>query len=611
MREELEKLVTAGKIQHKHIEPLMAIVQQGYCLHKGWGFGKVKTLDGILGRLTIDFVGRPGHGMDLAFAAEGLKAIGRDHVLTRKATDLSGLKQEAARDHLAVVKLVIQSFGGHASADQIQNVLVPDVIGSDWKKWWETARLEMKKDGHFHVPPKKTEQIIYQVQETPIQQRLLNEFRAGRGLKARVAVAAEVAKSAADLSDPPTIATEVINALNAEIQSHLSTMASTALEGIFARDDVRNALGAPAGTNEVTEAAIWAQEPRLHTFLEEMPATKHRRALESMKAHIPDWAVQLVGILNSVPAKLCGECGKLLMQEGKTQLLKDTIQRLVSQHGASSELLLWFGKERCDTFADILTPEVFRAMLTAMERDAFNEKKSNRLHDFILSDVELLPELIESADIEIIRDLTRTLQLSPAFDDMEKRSLLARIVKAYPAIQRMITGDQKREDNSFLVSWDSLERRKAEYDDMVNKKIPDNSRDIALARSYGDLRENHEYKSAKEMQRVLSRRKHELESQLARARGTDFSNPRTDVVSPGTIVVVNDLNVGQKVTYTLLGAWDGDPEKNILSYLTPLAQTFVNKPVGTEVVFEGEGQPRRLVIESIKAWRPTVTPAAE
>lgn len=608
MREELEKLVIAGKIQQKHIEPLLAIVQQGYCLHKGWGFGKVKTLDAILGRLTIDFVGKPGHGMDLAFAAEGLKALGRDHVLTRKATDLNGLKQEAARDHLAVVKLVIQSFGGRASADQIQQVLVPEVIGSDWKKWWETARMEMKKDGHFHVPAKKSEQIIYQVQETSLQQRLLNEFRAARGLKARVAVATEVAKSAADLSDKEALATEVISHLNNEIQAHLSTLASSALEGIFARDDVRNALGAPAGgPSEVTEAAIWAQQPRLHTFLEELPATKHRRALESLKAHTTDWAVQIVGILNSVPAKLCGECGKLLMQEGKTQLLKDTIHRLVGQHGASSEMLLWFGKERSDTFADILNPEVFRAMLTAMERDAFNEKKSNRLHDFILSDQELLPELIESADFEIIKDLTRTLQLSPAFDDMEKRSLLARIVKAYPAIQRMITGDQKREDNSFLVSWESLERRKAEYDDMVNKKIPANSRDIALARSYGDLRENHEYKSAKEMQRVLARRKHELESQLARARGTDFTNPRTDVVSPGTVVTVTDLNDGQTIEYTLLGAWDGNPEKNILSYLTPLAQTFVNKPVGTEVVFEGEGRPRRLRIDAIKAWRNPAT----
>src|SRR4030095_16882234 len=100
----------------------------------------------------------------------------------------------------------------------------------------------------------------------------------------------------------------------------------------------------------------------------------------------------------------------MLMQEGKTQLLKDTVARLVGQHAASSELLLWFGKERSDTFVDLLTPEVFRAMLTAIERDAFNEKKTNRLHDFILADHELLPELIEAADIEVIKDLTRNLQ---------------------------------------------------------------------------------------------------------------------------------------------------------------------------------------------------------
>lgn len=601
MREELEKLVAAGKIQAKHIEPLLAIVQHGYCLHKGWGFGKVKTLDGILGRLTIDFTGKPGHAMDLAFAAESLKPIGKDHILARKANDLAGLKQEAARNHLAVVRLALESNGGRATADQIQNILVPDVIGSDWKKWWETARSEMKKDGHFQVPPKKTEPIIFQSQEVTVQQRLLGEFRAAKGLKARLAVASELAKSVADLSDKTAASTEVITGLNTDIVAHMTTMPSLALEAILAREDVRAAVGAAPVDGEPAEAAIWGQNPKLHSFLEEIPAAKHRRALESLKAHVGEWAVQLVGILNTVPAKLCGECCKLLMQEGKTQLLKDTIQRLVGQHGASSELLLWFGKERSDTFADILTPEVFRAMLTAMERDAFNEKKSNRLHDFILDDHELLPELIKSADIEIIRDLTRTLQLSPAFDDMEKRSLLARIVKNYPAIQRMITGDQKKEDNSFLVSWGSLERRKAEYDDLVNKQIPANSRDIALARSYGDLRENHEYKSAKEMQRVLSRRKHELESQLARARGTDFANVRTDVVSPGTIVTVTDLDTNETITYKVLGAWDGDPERHILSYLTPLAQTFVNKPAGSEVVFEGEGTKRRLRIDSIRA----------
>ena len=82
-------------------------------------------------------------------------------------------------------------------------------------------------------------------------------------------------------------------------------------------------------------------------------------------------------------------------------------------------MLLWLSKERSDAFADILGPEVFRAMLTAMERDQFNEKKSNKLRDYILDDQELIVELIESADLEVIKDLTRALQLSPCFDDMD------------------------------------------------------------------------------------------------------------------------------------------------------------------------------------------------
>ena len=140
--------------------------------------------------------------------------------------------------------------------------------------------------------------------------------------------------------------------------------------------------------------------------------------------------------MNSVGAKLCTECGRLLIEHDRLDALKSALARLISQHTASSELLLWLAKERSDAFADILGPEVFRAMLSAIERDQFNEKKSNRLRDYILDDQNLLIELIESADIETIKDLARTLQLSPSFDDMDKRSLLARIVKHSPVVSR-------------------------------------------------------------------------------------------------------------------------------------------------------------------------------
>ncbi len=133
--------------------------------------------------------------------------------------------------------------------------------------------------------------------------------------------------------------------------------------------------------------------------------------------------------LNHVSAKLAGEIAHALIVGRQADALKELLARLISQHQASSDLLLWLARERSDSFADILGPEVFRAMLTAMERDQFNEKRSNKLRDYILDDQTLLVELIGSADLEVIKDLTRALQLSPCFDDMDKRSLLARIVK--------------------------------------------------------------------------------------------------------------------------------------------------------------------------------------
>lgn len=293
----------------------------------------------------------------------------------------------------------------------------------------------------------------------------------------------------------------------------------------------------------------------------------------------------------------------MLIQQGKLDPLKETLARLINQHTASSELLLWFGRERNDDFVDILGPEVFRAMLTAMERDQFNEKRSNRLRDFILEDQQLLGELTASADIEVIKDLTRALKLSPVFDDMDKRSLLARLVKAHPAVQSLISGEQTKQDSSLIVSWESLERRRLEYQELVQKKIPANSKEIAIARSYGDLRENHEYKAAKEMQKVLLRQKDELEAALTRARGQDFLNIKTDVVAPGTIVRVTDLQSGQAESFTILGAWDSDPDKGVISYLTPVAQALINHKVGDEVEAEMHGTKRRQRIEKIEAWK--------
>jgi transcription elongation factor GreA len=612
MREEFEKLVAGGKIGRHHLEPLLNLAKSGYCIHRSWGVGRITTVDTVFSRFVIDFQSKPGHQMDLTFAAESLKPVASEHILARKLSDLNSLRQTAALHHLDLIKLVLQSFGGKATLDQIQQVLVPDVIADDWKKWWEVAKSEMKKDGHFQVPLKKTAPIVYQVKETLLDDRLLQDFRAAKGLKNKLVIAHELLKNLNDLNNRANTVGEFLTGLNADIVSHQRTMPALALEAVFLRDEILEASAQTAQAGELDDVVIWQQVSRPAQILDAIPAAKHKRALQSFrKAHPDNWGEILLAGLNSMSAKLCGECAVLLIHEGQLEQLKAHLARLIAQHQASAELLLWLGKERSDTFADILGPEVFRAMLTAMERDQFNEKRSNKLRDFILDDQSLLVELIGSADLEVIKDLTRALQLSPCFDDMDKRSLLARIVKSYPAVQSLISGDHKKEENTFIVSWESLERRKEEYTELVQKKMPANSKEIAIARSYGDLRENHEYKAAKEMQKLLMRRKAELEGQLVRARGTDFANARTDAVSIGTRVHVTELNSNHPETYTILGAWDSDPDKNVISYLTPVAQSLLNKKVADEVVFESHGVQKRYRIESIESAKAAPEPAPQ
>ena len=605
MKEEFEKWVATGKINRQHVDALNQLTESGYCFHRSWGFGKITNVDTVFGRFSIDFQTKAGHTMDMVFAAESLKPISADHIYARKLSDIKGLRQMAALNHLDLIKLVLQSFGDQATVDQIQQALVPEVIQDDWKKWWEAAKRELKKNGHFQVPLKKSEPVIYQFKEVSLQERLLEELRTVKGLKARHTVATEIFKNLADLSDKNVAAKEVISALNTEIATHQRTQPAVALEAIFVRDEIRVATELPITEGAVTSNTIWLQEiAKIGPLIEQIPSAKHRRALQSFKDATPDrWHDVIIASLNIVSAKLAGEMANILIAGGKLELLKELLSRLISQHQASSELLLWLARERSDTYADILGPEVFRAMLTAMERDQFNEKRSNKLRDFILDDPTLLVELIGSADLEIIKDLTRALQLSPCFDDMDKRSLLARIVKSYPAVQTMISGEQTKQETNYIVSWESLERRKNEYAELVQKSIPANSKEIAIARSYGDLRENHEYKAAKEMQKILMRRKSELESQLVRARGTDFANVKTETVGIGTIVKITDLESQSSEQYTILGAWDSDPAQGVISYLTPVAQALLNHKVGEEIEIPVESIKKHYRIESIAAYK--------
>src|SRR5690348_4398810 len=118
MKEEFEKMASAGKVGRQHIEALVQLANSGFCMHRSWGFGRIKTVDTVFARFTIDFPNKAGHTMDLAFAAESLKPISKEHILARKVSDLEGLRQLAATNHLELVRLVLNSYGGKATRSE-------------------------------------------------------------------------------------------------------------------------------------------------------------------------------------------------------------------------------------------------------------------------------------------------------------------------------------------------------------------------------------------------------------------------------------------------------------------------------------------------------------
>ncbi|MBT6790676.1 MAG: hypothetical protein HOA45_13565 [Verrucomicrobia bacterium] len=601
LQSEFKRLVLDGKLDPKLTNALTELVAAGFCTHRSWGSGKITTVDTMMAKITIDFQAKPGHSMDLGFAATILKPLSSTHIQARKATDLAGLQRTAAVNHLELIKLVLESFGGEATVAQIQESLVPDVIEEDWKKWWTVAKKEMKSDGHFQLPVKKTEPIVYHAEELSPADKLMRNIRDAKGLKAQLAAATELYKGIADVENKEAVLTEVLGILNIAIKNHLTFKPSLALEAILVRDAICSQSEMTPQEGESNAAAIFEKADDLAAVIEGLSAAKQKLALEAFRQEHPDtWTDTYLELLNKAGLRLVGELGQMLIDTGHFDKFKSNLAKLISRHEASTDLMLWLGKNRSDSFADILGPEVFRAMMAAIERDRFEDRKTSKLGDLILSDQELITDLIGSADVEMVEDLVRALQATNSFDDMDKRSLLGRIVKAFPSIQPMISGEQSKEDNALIVSWASLERRKLEYEELVKEKIPANSREIAIARSYGDLRENHEFKAAKEMQKLLMSRKGELEVDLTRARGTDFADATIDAVTVGNKVSVTNLNTNKPETFIVLGAWDGDPDNQILSYLTPLGQAFLGKKPGEEAVFEIDQDPKRYRIESIE-----------
>ncbi|MFO7821335.1 MAG: GreA/GreB family elongation factor, partial [Lentisphaeria bacterium] len=208
------------------------------------------------------------------------------------------------------------------------------------------------------------------------------------------------------------------------------------------------------------------------------------------------------------------------------------------------------------------------------------------LHKLLMQDEKFQDHMVGDGDEEVAPGFIAAVKHSATLQLGERQSLLVKLVRRYPDlipyVEERAAGPKKKKV-APVTSESSYQRIQKELQSIIREKIPANSKAIAHARSYGDLRENAEYKAAKEEQAYLSSRRNELEDSLEKVRPVNFreiSDP--DKVVPGVHVKLQDGS-GNSHTYYVLGMWDSDPDRDIISYATPLGKKMLGKKEGDQI----------------------------
>ena len=498
-----------------------------------------------------------------------------------------------------------------------------------YRAWWNKAKESLFRNPRVACPKSKGEPYVLRAKEEEMkpEQEVLREYFLNREPKKKILLAEKLYKTATDDSveeikaDLPKIKEELTEA----IKKARSLNDADRLHGIWVRNNLVRYLYpgeeekveeiAPRSKDIILAAVERDPKDGLNNLAKNLPSSYLERFLDLLtRIFVEDWRDRIIDLLKYSEGRFTKECVDFLLSwdvsksshfvkgaeipdDGKgvtsRQLIKDCLKRWLEEQTLRGPVILWIVKNRnASAYKDILSPligeDLLSALLAAVDDEALQRETvvttaRIALADALSDDKDLIRDMLESSTADTARDLAQTLLLNQGFEDLTKKSILARIIKVFPSVQSLVaTKSSDSKEKRLLVSAWSLQARREELEDIVKNQLPASKAAIEAARELGDLRENSEYKMAREHDEVLSARRGQLERDIAGSEVFDFNSTPSDKVGIGSVVSLV-TNKGEELTCTILGAWDSDTAKNIFSYQTPLAQALLDHKVGDTV----------------------------
>ena len=284
-------------------------------------------------------------------------------------------------------------------------------------------------------------------------------------------------------------------------------------------------------------------------------------------------------------------------------VLLDTVYKY---RNCGADILMWVWKNRKKLpdreLLDLVNIENVTRTLAAEEPPKEWGAARRELRALLMDDEAFQTRMLEAAagNTEMVCTI---LQSSLFLSSGERQSLIVKLARLSPSLRtrlesgagsRIVNSDKKNGDapevpqeSGFYTSVKSQKALMNELEDIINVQIPENREALKTARAHGDFRENSEFDAAKERRNHLSRRRGELERNLAQIQPVLMRQVKvTDEAVIGSEIELK-YDDGTVETYELLGAWDSDPQRRFLSYRARLGAAVLHRRVGESFAAPG------------------------
>lgn len=577
----------------KHI----AFDKGSYVFHRNWGVGRIRKLEGDT--LTINFGRIVGiKEMKLSMAVTALKPLAKDHIWVLKATmQKEDLIKSVKADKAETLKIIIRSFDNNCDFKRIKAELVPSILTpGEWTSWNSAAKKILETDSSFGVNPNDIS--MYTVRDGNIspEEKISNEFKAQKQFFARADLLVKFFES-----DDTDNSSELFAEMYSYFTGYLKNI-SKVNEQVLASYLLVRSISAIdkqfAFPVKETFAEIYnrIEDPKeIYLLLKDSKSTHFKEDFIRCIKLLPNWNEEYVKLF---PIVLKEELLNDLIKEGHVEDVQKLVRTSFEAFKDFRETVLFFFKECQDkdwfNEAGVSYEKQLITLINIIEltfREINNHvnstenKKINKNATDLLFKTDAIFNYMFANGEDAVKKMYTLIDDISDIDPSYKALARNKILEKYPDFKFRVSEEKKQQSVGLIVTAKKLAEKKAEVDEIQNVLIPKNAAEVADAKAKGDLKENQEYKSAKEEQHFLNLKLTNLQNELNRAVVFDPTTSTTAIISFGTVATLKDNQTGNEETYTILGPWESDPDNNVISYMAPFGDAILNKKVGDILQF--------------------------